>query len=60
MFNLVNRAFIVQALHGKEAYSQALDEILAIRHNHKDSLEVEQYWRKADYDTIKSQLYFAQ
>lgn len=60
MFNLVNRAFIIQALHGKNAYNKALDEILAIRHNHKDSLEVEQYWRKADYDSIKSQLHFAQ
>ncbi len=60
MFNLVNRAFIIQALHGKNAYNKALDEILAIRHNHKDSLEVEQYWRKANYDTIKSQLHFAQ
>ena len=60
MFNLVNRAFIIQALHGKNAYNKALDEILAIIHNHKDSPEVEQYWRKADYDSIKSQLHFAQ
>ncbi len=60
MFNLVNRAFIIQALNGKKAYNQALDEILTIRHNHKDSMEVEQFWRKTDYDTMKSQLHFAQ
>lgn len=54
--DMINRALVMQMLYGMDAYNRALDEMLSIINSSKDSLAIEQVWRKTVL--IKDELSF--